>query len=107
MNTQDQLSVLFLVLLAVQIACSILSFKSKKSIGKYTGLLNVAIMFPIIGNLIILRASNEAVSEIGYYTSYIGMTLILMAITGNMPLEMVIPYHRALFLALSLSKLTP
>ena len=81
MNTQDQLSVLFLVLLAVQIACSILSFKSKKSIGKYTGLLNVAIMFPIIGNLIILRASNEAVSEIGYYTSYIGMTLILMAIT--------------------------
>ena len=81
MNTQDQLSVLFLVLLAVQIACSILSFRSKKSIGKYTGLLNVAIMFPIIGNLIILRASNEAVSEIGYYTSYIGMTLILMAIT--------------------------
>ena len=81
MNTQDQLSVLFLVLLAIQIACSILSFKSKKSIGKYTGLLNIAIMFPIIGNLIILRASNEAVSEIGYYTSYIGMTLILMAIT--------------------------
>jgi len=80
-NTQDQLSVLFLVLLAIQIACSILSFKSKKSIGKYTGLLNVAIMFPIVGNLIILRASNEAVSEIGYYTSYIGMTLILMAIT--------------------------
>ena len=81
MNTQDQLSVLFLVLLAIQIACSILSFKSKKSIGKYTGLLNIAIMFPIVGNLIILRASNEAVSEIGYYTSYIGMTLILMAIT--------------------------
>lgn len=81
MNTQDQLSVLFLVLLAVQIACSILSFRSKKSIGKYTGLLNIAIMFPIIGNLIILRASNEAVSEIGYYISYIGMTLILMAIT--------------------------
>lgn len=81
MNTQDQLSVLFLVLLAIQIACSILSFKSKKSIGKYTGLLNIAIMFPIVGNLIILRASNEAVSEIGYYTSYIGMTLILMTIT--------------------------
>ena len=81
MSTQDQYSILFIVLLAVQITCSILSFKSKKSLGKYVGRLNITIMFPIIGNLIILRASNEAVSEIGYYISYIGMTLILLAVT--------------------------
>ena len=77
MNTQDQYSVLFIVLLLVQIVCSILSFKSKKSIGNYVGRLNIAIMIQIIGNLIVLRASHEAVSEIGYYTSYIGMIFIL------------------------------
>ena len=81
MNTQDQYSVLFAVLLLVQIVCSILSFKSKKSIGNYVGRLNIAIMIQIIGNLIVLRASHEAVSEIGYYTSYIGMIFILCTMT--------------------------
>ena len=66
MSTQDKYSILFIVLLIVQIVCSILSFKSKKSIGKYTGRLNLAIMVPIIGNLIILQANSEGVATIGY-----------------------------------------
>ena len=81
MSTQDKYSILFIVLLIVQLICSILSFKSKKSIGKYTGRLNLAIMIPIVGNLIILQANSEGVATIGYYISYIGMSLILLALT--------------------------
>ncbi len=80
MNMQDKYSILFIFLLLIQITCSILSFRSKKNIGKYTGWLNISIMLPIIGNLIILRASNEASATVGYYMSYIGMTLILIAL---------------------------
>ena len=80
MNTQDTYSIIFIMLLVIQIICSILSFCSRKSIGKYTGVLNLSIILPIIGNIIILQSNSEDVSKFGYYMSYIGMTLILMAI---------------------------
>ena len=82
MNSQTLYTIIFAILIAVQIYCACSAFKSNKPIGKYTGRLNLAIILPILANIIIIWSFNETWSIFGYYFSYIGMMVILMTVTS-------------------------
>ena len=74
--------IIFTMLSLALAACTIDSFKSSKSIGRALGLLELALIPPVIGNAIIVVSGERIVSLIGYYIYFIG-TAIVMATLVN------------------------
>ncbi len=60
--------------------CAVLAYRSPRSIGKSVTMLCTALIPPLLGNLIIVGASVEARSVIGYYTYFLGMDLVMLAL---------------------------
>ena len=73
-------SVILTLLAIALIFCAVKSFKTHKKIGKAVGLLEIAILPPLIGNLMIIGASIEVRALIGYYIFNIGMDIALMSL---------------------------
>ncbi|SEG37318.1 diguanylate cyclase (GGDEF) domain-containing protein [Eubacterium ruminantium] len=80
MGIQQKYCIIFSFLAVMQIICAIQTRKSEKPIGKYTSWLNLTLVIPIAANVIIITSSNKVLSYIGYYASYIGMTLVVLSL---------------------------
>ena len=64
----------------VQLFCWYKAHKSDKTIGKYTGKVNLAIIIPIVGNIIIIMSEDKHISYFGYLIYYIGMTIVMLSL---------------------------
>ena len=73
------LSVVFCVLTVILMMCSFFAFKSKKKIGKSVALLIISLVPPVIGNLLLIAAPIEVLSEVGCYIYFLGMDLVMFA----------------------------
>ena len=80
MSIQLRYTIIFVIFTVFQILCAINALKSKKEIGKYTSLVNIAIIIPTIANIFIINTKTQEVANFGYYFSYVGMLAILLAI---------------------------
>ena len=69
--------IIFALLIAALLWCSISSFRSKKSIGMSVCLLCLSIIPPILGNMIIIGSTTRTIAFIGCYLYYIGMDLFM------------------------------
>lgn len=79
MSIQTQYSIIFMIFALLQVACAVIAYKSKRTISKYTRKVNLAIIIPILANIVIIQSFSERLSEFGYYMSYMGMTAILLS----------------------------
>ena len=70
---------MLMVLIVVLIACCIKSTKSKRSTAPSLRLLMIALMPPLVGNLVIIISGNELASFIGCYFFFIGLDLTVSA----------------------------
>ena len=73
-------SILYVMLILALLICAFFAFKSKKAIGKSVGLLCLALIPPLAGNLIIISSGNEKISTVGAYIYYLGMDLTMAAL---------------------------
>ena len=71
---------IFAFLIVVLGSCAVISFRSKKPIGRYVGFLCLALIPPVLGNMIIVSSTTERLSLVGCYTYYIGMDLIMFTL---------------------------
>ena len=71
---------IFAVLVVILGACGIVSYLSRKPIGKYVGFLCLALIPPVLGNMIIVSSTTEGRALVGCYIYYIGMDLIMFAL---------------------------
>lgn len=62
--------------------CTVVANRSKKAIAKPVAMLDLAIIPPLIGNLILINSNFDKLSKIGYYVYFIGMDLMVLALIG-------------------------
>ena len=72
-------SVVFALLVIAMVVCSIIAFKSRKPIGKSVSFLCIALIPPIIGNLLIIASPMETLPLVGCYIYFVGMDLVIYA----------------------------
>ena len=74
--------VIFAVLIATLLLCGFASWRSEKPIGRSVCFFCLALIPPVLGNMIIVGATTRGVAYVGCYTYYIGMDLIMCALVG-------------------------
>lgn len=75
------LSIIFIILVAALTACAFMARRSSKQpIGTTVSVLLVALIPPVIGNLLIIDSANLTVATIGYYIYFLGMDLVMFAL---------------------------
>lgn len=62
---------IFAVLVVILGACGIVSYLSRKPIGKYVGFLCLALIPPVLGNMIIVSSTTEGRALVGCYAGYL------------------------------------
>jgi hypothetical protein len=62
--------------------CACLALRSRRVIGKYVAQTVAALIPPVIGNMIIIASGTKAQSTLGCYIYFIGMDLVMLALTG-------------------------
>lgn len=72
--------VVFALLIAVLIFCAVKSFQSRKALGKTVGMLNLSMIPPMIGNLLIIVSTDRLLTVIGDYIYFLGMDLVMLAL---------------------------
>lgn len=90
------LSVIFCVLVAVLLVCAFFAYRSKKKIGKSVALMIISLVPPVIGNLLLIAAPIELLSEVGCYIYFLGMDLVMFAVFRFMFDYCDITYHEKL-----------
>ena len=80
MDSRIAFSVVFYILSAVLMLCAVKGFTSPKKIGKAVALVDLSLIPPMIGNLIVINASFRLTAYIGYYIYFIGMDVMLFAL---------------------------
>lgn len=80
MSIQTNYTILFIALILIQFFCLLRAFRSEKKIGRYTAFLNLSLIPLILSNIVIINSYNPVSSVIGYYVSYISMTLVLLSL---------------------------
>ena len=90
------LSVTFIVLAVILLACSIISFLSKKQIGKSVGLLILSLVPPVIGNLLIIASPIKELTTVGCYVYFLGMDVVMFAVFRFMFDYCNITFHKKL-----------
>ncbi len=73
-------SVLFALIVPVLGICAMLSYFSRKKIGKAVALLNISLIPPVIGNLMVIGSANSQLAYIGNYMYFVGMNLVMYAL---------------------------
>ena len=73
-------SIIFIGMIIGLITCAVIARRSKKAIGSSVAFFLTALIMPMAGNLVIIVSSEKAVAEIGCYTYYLGMDLMLFAL---------------------------
>lgn len=94
------LSIIFSALVVVLAVFAFFAFRSKKSIGKAVGYLVLALIPPIVGNLLIISAPIEALSTVGCYFFFIGLNLVMGAFTYFTFEYCEIKWHKKLIISI-------
>ena len=74
------LSVVFSILIIALVICQVFARRSKKPIGRAVAFLLAGMATPVLGNLIIITASNQLIATIGYYVYFLGMDTAVYSI---------------------------
>lgn len=77
---RDRFSVIFAVMIIALAVCSVIAFRSRKMNSFSVALLTGAFIPPVIGNLILVRSGDKAVSQLGEYIYFIGMDIVMFAL---------------------------
>lgn len=75
-------SAVLTILALVLAVCGTKALRSHKRFGKTVGLLELALLPPMIGNIIIIGSSVWLRSLIGYYIYFLGMDLVMFALVN-------------------------
>lgn len=70
---RTQFSIVFLCLILALTTCAVIAHRSRKPIAKSLTMLLIALIFPVMGNLIIVFTGQELFAKIGCYIYYLGM----------------------------------
>ena len=73
-------SAIFVLLIIGLAICALKARKSHKSIGRSVSVLVAALIPPVIGNLIIISSTRQALSLHGCYVYFLGMDLVMFAL---------------------------
>ncbi|SDA17331.1 diguanylate cyclase (GGDEF) domain-containing protein [Ruminococcus sp. YE71] len=71
---------ILLALVLLLLLCASVAMRSRKEIRKYVALLDLSLIPPMVGNMIIVGSSIRARSLIGCYSYFIGMDLVMFAL---------------------------
>ncbi|MBR4224230.1 MAG: EAL domain-containing protein, partial [Oscillospiraceae bacterium] len=72
---------IILTLIAVILAaCAFRGFTCHKKIGRVVGLLDICLIPPILGNMIVISTSDKTWAMVGYMIYFLGMDLVLYAL---------------------------
>ena len=74
------MSVVFMILIAALLACTVLARRSKKSIKQHVAFLVSGMALPVIGNLILTLSTTKVPALIGCYFYYIGLDVAFLAL---------------------------
>ena len=72
--------VIFFGLIVALIVCAVFARRTRKSIGRPVMFLLLALIPPMIGNLILIVSTNRALSAVGYYIYFLGMDFVMLAL---------------------------
>ena len=75
-------SLVFLLMAIALAMCAYLALRSRKAIGKHVAQTVAALIPPVIGNMIIIGSGTKASSTLGCYIYFLGMDLVMLALTG-------------------------
>ena len=75
-------SLVFLLMAIALAMCAYLALRSRKAIGKHVAQTVAALIPPVIGNMIIISSGTKASSTLGCYIYFLGMDLVMLALTG-------------------------
>ena len=76
------LSIIFSLLVLTLAFCAVVAFLSKRKSGKAVAGLVASLIFPVVGNLLIIASPYEALSMTGCYIYFVGMNLVMLALIG-------------------------
>ncbi|MBO7703681.1 MAG: EAL domain-containing protein [Solobacterium sp.] len=77
---REAFSLLFLVLAGALAVCSFFAFRSPREIRHAVAFLLLALIPPVIGNMIIVYTGDETIAKAGYYIYFLGMDLVMFAL---------------------------
>ena len=75
-------SAVFTFLMIALGACSFIGFRSHKAIGRAVAWLDLSLLLPMAGNIIIIGSSVEMRSLVGAYIYYLGLNGVLVALVN-------------------------
>ena len=70
----------FLLLVLALGVCAFFARRSRKAIGKSVSLLLLALIPPMIGNMILIQSEVQSLSYVGCYIYFLGMDLVMFAL---------------------------
>ncbi len=73
-------SVLSALLIVLLLVSGMAARRSQKPIGKYVTLLNLSLLFPLIGSLLTDNTHDKFIATAGCYLYFIGLNLVLLAL---------------------------
>ncbi|MBO7701923.1 MAG: diguanylate cyclase [Eggerthellaceae bacterium] len=73
-------SIIFACLIVALLYCSAVANRSTKSIGKSVRLLLLALIPPLVGNLVLVASTNQTLSTVGFYVYFIGMDVTMLGL---------------------------
>ncbi|MBQ6504145.1 MAG: EAL domain-containing protein [Flexilinea sp.] len=73
-------SVIYIFLIAALVVCYYFTHRSHKAISSSVGLMLLALIPPVIGNMMIISTSDLVTARIGYYIYFLGMNASMYAL---------------------------
>ncbi|MBO4242855.1 MAG: EAL domain-containing protein [Clostridiales bacterium] len=73
-------TIAFSIMIIVLGICSALARRSYKPIGKTASLVELALIFPVAGNLIIIASTERTISALGYYIIFLGNDVLMLSL---------------------------
>ena len=80
MNPRVGFSLVFILLISIQMVCIVLARRSKRAIGGTVALLCCSLIPPVAGNLVIICSKYETLSIVGFYIYFLGMNMVMFAL---------------------------
>lgn len=80
LSMRNEISIVLLLMAVALSVCTRISRRSNRSMGTSVGMLLGALIFPVVGNLIIIASRVRALSTVGSYIYFVGMDLVMFAL---------------------------
>lgn len=73
-------AIIFILLVIALSVCTVVSKRSHRAIGTSVAILTFSLIFPVIGNLIIISSITRLPAQIGYYVYFLGMDAVVVSL---------------------------